>query len=65
MSTGRLRRIPAAVRILDAHESSRRLEVYAAEHPAAWRRLEAAMSLDAGGEPDIRLVELTLQKGAS
>lgn len=64
VSTGRLRRIPAIPRFLDPEESARRLERYAAQHPTAWRRLESAMSIAAGGKADIRLVELTLQEVA-
>ncbi|MGF2948786.1 nitroreductase family deazaflavin-dependent oxidoreductase [Microbacterium alcoholitolerans] len=59
LSTGRARRVPASVRMLDADESAERLKVYAAEHPEAWKHLSAAMDHAAGGAADIRLVEFT------
>lgn len=59
LSTGRARRVPAAVRMLDAAESASSLEVYAAEHPAAWEHLSAAMDYAADGTAEILLVEFT------
>ncbi|UNK70037.1 nitroreductase family deazaflavin-dependent oxidoreductase [Microbacterium sp. H1-D42] len=59
LSTGRARRVPAKVRMLDAEESAERLKRYAAEHPEAWEHLSAAMDYAAGGEADIPIVEFT------
>lgn len=59
LSTGRARRVPASVRMLDADESAEQLKIYAAEHPEAWKHLSAAMDHAAGGAADIRLVEFT------
>ncbi|MGB4135816.1 MAG: nitroreductase family deazaflavin-dependent oxidoreductase [Microbacterium sp.] len=57
LSTGRARRVPAAVRMLDATESAELLKGYAAAHPEAWRRLSAAMDFAAGGVAEIPIVE--------
>lgn len=56
----------ARPRFLSADESRRRLEGYAAEHPAAWRHLQGAMAA-ARGEPDppIPLVVLEWEPPAS
>ncbi|MEJ1087084.1 nitroreductase family deazaflavin-dependent oxidoreductase [Microbacterium sp. Mu-80] len=59
LSTGRARRVPAKVRLLDAEESAALLKRYAAEHPEAWKHLGAAMDYAAGGEADIPIVEFT------
>ncbi|WP_106816721.1 nitroreductase family deazaflavin-dependent oxidoreductase [Microbacterium timonense] len=59
LSTGRVRRVPAAVRLLDAEDSSCLLKTYAAEHPDAWKHLSAAMEYAARGDTDIRIVEFT------
>jgi deazaflavin-dependent oxidoreductase (nitroreductase family) len=59
LSTGRARRVPARVRLLDAEESARRLRDYAAAHPEAYQHLSAAMDYAAGGEAHIPLVEFT------
>ncbi|WP_308493100.1 nitroreductase family deazaflavin-dependent oxidoreductase [Microbacterium terrisoli] len=59
LSTGRARRVPAHVRLLDRDESAAGLERYAAEHPAGWKRLKGAMDYAAGGDAYIPLVEFT------
>lgn len=63
LSTGRARRVPAKVRMLDAEESAALLERYAAEHPEAWKHLSAAMDYAAGGAADIPIVEFTPPRG--
>jgi len=59
LSTGRARRVRAAVRLLDRPESEAVLARYATEHPAAWRHLHSAMDLAAGGDAHIPIVEFT------
>ncbi|MDQ2697666.1 MAG: nitroreductase family deazaflavin-dependent oxidoreductase [Actinomycetota bacterium] len=59
LSTGRARRVRAAVRLLDGAESARCLRRYAAEHPAAWQHLSAAMDYASGGGAEILIVEFT------
>jgi deazaflavin-dependent oxidoreductase (nitroreductase family) len=59
LSTGRARRTPAAVTLLDVAESSAVLSRYAVAHPSAWRRLSAAMEYDAGEEAEILIVEFS------
>lgn len=59
LSTGRARRVPTTVRLLDGPESEAVLRRYAAAHPAAWRHLHAAMDVAAGGHPHVRIVEFT------
>lgn len=63
LSTGRARRVPAAVRMLDADESARVLQSYATEHPEAWAHLSGAMDYAAGGQADIPVVEFTPPPG--
>ncbi len=57
VSTGRARRVPASVRLLDADESRWVLDRYAQKHPRAWKHLSAAMDYAAGGEARIPIVE--------
>jgi len=57
VSTGRARRVPASVRMLDPDESRHVLERYAQRHPQAWKHLSAAMEYAAGGEAHIPVVE--------
>ena len=59
LSTGRARRVPARVRLLDDAESAAMLERYAAEYPDLWKHLSAAMDYAAGGEAHIPIVEFT------
>lgn len=59
LSTGRARRVPAHVRLLDEAESDAVLARYTVDHPVAWRRLSAALEADAGGAASIRIVEFT------
>lgn len=59
--TGWRRSVPSTARLLDAAESAERLREYAAVHPKAWDRLHGAMAEAQGGEPDIRIVELTMR----
>jgi deazaflavin-dependent oxidoreductase (nitroreductase family) len=63
LSTGSVRRARAAVRLLDADESARRLREYAAEYPEAWKHLSAAMNYAAGGDAYIPIVEFTPPAG--
>lgn len=65
LSTGRARRVPSAVRLLDADESADVLQRYAAEHPDLWEHLSAAMRYDAGGEAEILIVEFTPPESAA
>ena len=57
VSTGRARRVPSSVRMLDPDESRQVLERYAQRHPQAWKHLSAAMDYAAGGEASIPVVE--------
>ncbi|NYE21229.1 nitroreductase family deazaflavin-dependent oxidoreductase [Microbacterium immunditiarum] len=57
LSLGRRRRVPAAVRMLDADESRTVLERYARQHPQAWKHLSSAMDYAAGGHAQIPVVE--------
>lgn len=59
LSTGRARRVPTTVRLLDRAESEAVLGRYATAHPRAWRHLHAAMDIAAGGDPHIPIVEFT------
>lgn len=59
LSTGRVRRARASVRLLDVTDSGAVLSRYAVAHPEAWRRLSAAMAYDAGREADILIVEFS------
>lgn len=63
LSTGRARRVPVDVRLLSAEESDEALERYARAHPAAWKRLYAAMESAWQGEPRILVVEFTPKSG--
>lgn len=59
LSIGFRRRIPATPRLLTQAESDLHLQEYAERHPVAWRHLENAMRLAAGGDPEILLVDFT------
>lgn len=59
LSTGRARRVRAHVRLLSPEDSAAALQLYAAQHPAAWKRLKGAMDAAAGGDAAIPLVEFT------
>ena len=59
LSTGRARRVEAAVRLLGAEESAAVLARYAAAHPQAYETLSGAMDYAAGGEVFIPVVEFT------
>jgi deazaflavin-dependent oxidoreductase (nitroreductase family) len=59
LSTGRARRVRARVRLLSPEDSAAALQLYAAQHPAAWKRLKGAMDVAAGGDAVIPLVEFT------
>lgn len=63
LSTGRARRVPAAVRLLDADQSSAVLARYAAVHPAAYAQLSGAMDYAAGGTAFMPIVEFTPPTG--
>jgi deazaflavin-dependent oxidoreductase (nitroreductase family) len=58
LSTGRARRVPAHVRLLDAAESQAVLDVYAQRHPAAWKELGDVMTR-LSDEPVVPVVEFT------
>ena len=60
VSIGSRRRVPATPRMLTRPESAARLERYAEAHPKAWRRVHGAMVAAHGGNPEIRVVELTM-----
>ena len=64
LSTGRARRVEAAVRLLGAEESAAVLARYAAAHPEAYATLSGAMDYVAGGEALIPVVEFTPPRGA-
>lgn len=57
LSTGRSRRVPVAVTLLDPRASREVLDRYARDHPDAWRRLHGAMAAAQRGEPEIAVVE--------
>jgi len=59
LSTGRARRVRAHVHLLSPEDSAAALGGYAAQHPAAWKRLKGAMDAAAGGDAKIPLVEFT------
>lgn len=59
LSTGRARRVRAHVRLLSPEDSAAALQLYAAQHPAAWKRLKGAMDAAAGADAVIPLVEFT------
>lgn len=59
LSTGRARRVRAAVRLLGPERSAALLQEYAAAHPDAWQHLSAAMDYAAGGDAHIPIVEFT------
>lgn len=61
VSSGRRRDVAAMARPMNESESERALSRYAQDHPAAWRRLRAAIE-KASGQPVDRLpmLELTL-----
>lgn len=60
ISTGRVRRVPAQARLLDADQSREVIERYARTHPAAWRRLKGIMDTAAAGSAQIAIVEFSL-----
>jgi deazaflavin-dependent oxidoreductase (nitroreductase family) len=64
LSTGRARRVPAAVRLLGSEESAAVLARYAVAHPEAYATLSGAMDYVAGGEAFIPVVEFTPPTGA-
>lgn len=59
LSTGGVRRERVRVNLLDDEGSGRVLARYASAHPAAWRRLKAAMDAAQGGDARILVVEFT------
>lgn len=59
LSTGRARRVRAAVRLLDRTESDAVLERYAVAHPDAWKHLSSAVEYAAGGDAFVPVVEFT------
>lgn len=59
LSTGRARRVPAHVRLLDAGESGRVLAEYTQTHRTEWKHLKSAMDYATGGDAVIPLVEFT------
>lgn len=64
LSIGSRQRVPATPRLLTAAESELHLRDYALEHPTAWKHLEKAMELAAGGDPEILVVDFTLKAAA-
>ncbi|MEV8266819.1 nitroreductase family deazaflavin-dependent oxidoreductase [Microbacterium sp. NPDC076911] len=64
LSTGRVRRVPAHVRMLDEAESAAVLKKYAARHPESWDMLEPVMK-ELSGEPVSPVVEFTPPAGWS
>ncbi|CAN5577879.1 hypothetical protein BH09ACT4_BH09ACT4_24230 [soil metagenome] len=61
ISTGTLRRVAATPRLMTDAESELHLQKYAAEHPATWQHLEAAIRYTSVGDPEILLADFVLR----
>lgn len=59
LSTGRVRRQRVEANLLDSAQSAAVLERYATAHPAAWKRLKAAMDVAQGRDARLPVVEFT------